>query len=563
MANELSLPALSGAQRICDWLVQHGVRRVFLVPGAQLHPLMRALARKPGLSAIVASHEQGAAFAADGYARASGEPGVCLSIASPGASNMLTAALAARQGGVPLLFITGDVPSEGRDAGAFQGAGARDQKLFAIAVDHAWHIDDPARLEPTLDEAWGVMAAGGTCHVAVPIDIQTHAVRSGTAVAQPYPVIDSTLHACRGLAEALGRYPNALLWVGPRLASVAGAAALQGFAEAFRLPVVTTLSAKGLLPEQHPLSHGNFGFAGTPQACTTMLEGDHDLLLVVGVDFNERDSLLWDPRIRRHRHIVRVDTPVHRQESDLHADASYWCADLPRLLRRVTRRVDVNAIRAAPPRSPLVHQNPPFSTREGGALTLAEVVRTLRAILPDEAVLVADAGMVRIFAAQLWQARRPLTFFSDAALATMGWAIGAGIGVKLARPADPVVVLTGDGCMLMHGNEVATAARYGIKVVFIVANNSGYGSILRRAGDDPGTQDLARSPSVDWEGYARALGVRAMTARSRAQLETALQEAADHDGPLLIHVPTLPDEPYPYPDAVKSALTPYFSKGGR
>ena len=167
----------------------------------------------------------------------------------------------------------------------------------------------------------------------------------------------------------------------------------------------------------------------------------------------------------------------------------------------------------------------------------ARVLRDLRRIAPRETVLLVDSGAHRAFCGHYWEAYEPRTYLSATNLGPMGWAIPAGIGAKLARPERPLVVVTGDGCMLMHGMEIQTSARYGIPVIFLVINNSALGNVwLRASREGPGPAGLTELPTHDWAGFARSLGLRAATVTAPADLEPAFQAALAAGAPYLLDV---------------------------
>ena len=167
----------------------------------------------------------------------------------------------------------------------------------------------------------------------------------------------------------------------------------------------------------------------------------------------------------------------------------------------------------------------------------ARVLRDLRRVVPRETVLLVDSGAHRAFCGHYWEAYEPRTYLSATNLGPMGWAIPAGIGAKLARPERPLVVVTGDGCMLMHGMEIQTAGRYGIPVIFLVINNSALGNVwLRASQEGPGPAGLTELPTHDWAGFARSLGLKAATVTAPADLEPAFQAALAAGAPYLLDV---------------------------
>ena len=198
----------------------------------------------------------------------------------------------------------------------------------------------------------------------------------------------------------------------------------------------------------------------------------------------------------------------------------------------------------------------------GESMSLDHLVMELRRVLPDDAILVVDAGLHRVFAGHYWSCRTPGTFFTASTVAPMGWAIAAAIGIQVARPGRPVVVLTGDGCMLAHGNELATMARSDLPIIVVLCRNRSYGSIRRHFAANAPAAAWTSLPAVDWAEYAMAQGARGIEVGEvhtlRGALETALRVGENGQRrkgkPTLVEVPTPMDQPLPGPDVVCSAL---------
>ena len=493
---------------------------------------------------------------ADGYARAGGSPGVCLSIGGPGAANMLTAAQAAQLDSSPVLFITGDVPLSLADRGAFQDAGdrgTRDVALFQRAVAFSRSLRDRSQLCDALAEAWAALTAGHCAHLSIPVDVlrARHSepqARLRSADGRPTGRTEATIVLPERLTSLLREARRILVMAGRRLCTRAGAESLRRFVETHSVPVVTTLAAKGLLPEDHPLALGNCGFAGSQRANGTLIDGRYDLLLMVGADFNERDSLAWNERIGSGRTIVRLDASERPYCSPIAADLEYLDTD-PAAWLDALRRLSPNDLggpRPAPEhwfRRPSAGRSDAHRRQGEDTLLARDVVDTLRSAMRDDAMLVVDGGMVRAFAGQGWPARHPFSFHSATSTAPTGWAIPAAVGLQLAEPQRQVVALTGDGCMLMHGIEIATAVRYRTAIVVVVLDNGGHGAVLRRAPTRE-IESIVRTAAVDWPAFARSLGAEGVSVRSVRQLASEVTAGLAGEGPRLIHVPTSAHEPY-------------------
>jgi acetolactate synthase-1/2/3 large subunit len=378
-------------------------------------------------------------------------------------------------------------------------------------------------------------------HLSVPYDVQeAKPVRS--------PCVSKPQRAPLGTeAENLARLEQALVLLaqarkvvilaGGRTVLPDAAEPLRLFAEKFGIPVATTLAAKGVLPENHPLSLGNFGYAGMRRANEALLREDVELLLVLGADFNERDSLCWDHRLKSAtRTLIRIDPKKTAYRHGLEADME-WHADCATVLTQFLAQAGgplVSLLETIPVRQnwieqlmavPRAYPAPLSDKSEVSSVPLDQVIQELRNALPEDTNLIVDAGLQRVFAGHYWLALRPHSFFSACGLAPMGWAIGAAIGAKLARPDQPVVVVTGDGCMRTHGFEIATMARYGLPIIVVVCNNQAYGSIHRRFKSHRTAAQLTLLSPVDWPQFARALGAESARASTPAELRTAVEQA--------------------------------------
>jgi acetolactate synthase-1/2/3 large subunit len=546
---------------LLDAFRQEGITHVFLVPGGLIDPFLPALASTPGLTPVVAAHEGGAACMADGYARAGGRFGVCFAIGGPGITNMVTAVAAARTDFSPVIVISGQVPTDWEGRGGFQDsspATLNDVAILQPITVSSLMVDNIHLVHHHLRASLTKMLAGarGPVHISLPTDIQRAEVKS------PWVKLDETLYNPRFVdrhgverlwrllvpADAASAPVRLLALAGAGVEKSGGARDLVAFAERFEIPVATTLRAKGVFPEDHRLSLGVFGYAGHRPAIDTILSDDVEVLLVLGSGLSQRDTLFWDRRMLPARGLVQVDI-------DPRVIGRTWPADVPvvgdcaRFLQLALsydypltqalentnpqRRAWLDRIRAAGPR----HYDAGNTNSAAVPLHPARVIAELRRVMPRDTVLVVDSGAHRAFCGHYWEAYDPKSYISATNLGPMGWAIPAGIGAKAARPDLPLVVVTGDGCMMMHGMEIQTAARYGIAAIFLVINNSALGNVwLRAVKEGPGPASLTEIPVHDWAGFARSLGVQAATVHQPEELAPAFHQALAAGAPYLLDV---------------------------
>lgn len=575
----------SGADLVITRLLEEGNDVVFLVPGAQIDPLCQRLSEKPAPQAIVASHELSAGFMADGYARASGKIGACFGIGSCGAANMLPAAAVAAIDCSPVLFLTGNIPSDLQGCGTFQDGGRQgsdDPRVFSRFVRRSQSPGSREELSEVLSRIFETARKpfAAPVHISLPLDLQTGDVPfNRLKIAEELDTTDRQ-HTFRNsqatnrdtdrIGSVLARARRPCLLVGPRFNGAEASKLIREFAELFVIPVATTLSAKGILPEHHALSLGNFGFSGSQRSLKTLLGRESDLILVLGADFNERDSCCWDNRLRANgRRIVRVDSAEfnsRRFPADIECDIDCvqliqnWIRDggnqLGQLHDSTQERAEWVKSLSSFSRTFLPAEEPSLAD---GVIPLDRVVTSLRESASPDTILTVDAGFQRIFAGHYWLAAQPGTFYSACGTAPIGWAICAAIGIQLARPDQPVIVMTGDGCMTAHGMELGTMVRYRLPIVIVVCNNGAHGSVASRLPDC----DLSQLADTDWVAFARSLGATGIKVCGDTQSHDSLSQvfedatgmARQNRCPVVLDVKTPMTPALPNPEIARSVLS--------
>ena len=565
-----------GTDYILDALVAEGLAHLFMVPGGLVDPFLPALARQTKITPVIAAHEGGAVYMADGYARASGRFGAALGIGGPGSCNMATAVAAAKTDGSPVLVMTGEVPVNMEDRGAFQDASQatlNDTAVMAPLTRLSQTVATANNLNHWFRHALTTMWAQprGPVHLSL-----THDALAGQCTADYVEVAgffaqaqtlstEAAEAALRLLADANGAKRRIAVLAGAGVEHDAAAARLKEIAERWSIPVATTLRAKGVFPEDHPLSLGVFGYAGTRHATSAILGGELDCLLVLGSGFNERDTMHWTVRERSKAFMIHVNTDMeeltangdlgHVVPGSCHAFLDLMherAADIaPALTAGAARRREWLAAIKAKPRLYDIEN----LSRRTAPIHPATAIAPLRKALPRDGIVLVDSGAHRAFTGHYWSAYEPRTYISATNLGPMGWAIPAAVGVQFARPKQRVAVITGDGCMQMHGIEVQTAARYRLPIVYVVINNGALGNVWLRARQyGPLPAELTSIPDHDWAAFARALGAQGFTVRDPAQLEATFQQALAAGTTALVDVKADKDCPTPVYD---------FSAGAR
>lgn len=564
-----------GADFILDALAKEGLTHLFLVPGGLVDPFLPAFARHPVPQPIVAAHEAGAAYMADGYARASARFGTVMGIGGPGLCNMATAVAAAKADFSPVLVLSGEIPVELEGLGEFQDASQ-------ATLDDTTVMKPLTRLSITVASSktlnhWlrhGLTAMWQEPRGPVHLSLTQNAI-TGESAAE-YATVSDYFRAVAPLSRPAAEAALGLLGKarGPKFAILAGAGvehdnaapALKAVAERWSIPVATTLRAKGVFPEDHELSLGVFGYAGTRHATAAILGSPADVLIVLGSGFNQRDSMHWKLRGRSSATTIILHVNTDMDELTTHGLPAYVipgsCGAFLDLMQerageiassltagQVQRRAWMDEIR----RSPRLYDVENESTA-AKPIHPAAAIAALRKVYPRDGIVLVDSGAHRAFAGHYWTAYEPRTYISATNLGPMGWAIPAAIGVQCARPDRRVAVITGDGCMHMHGLEVQTAARYKLPVIYVVLNNGALGNVWLRAHQfGPLPSELTTIPDHDWAGFARSLGAEGFTVTDPNQLEDVFRQAVAAGRTVLIDVKTDKSCPTPVYDFGASA----------
>ncbi|MEA2143656.1 MAG: acetolactate synthase large subunit [Solirubrobacteraceae bacterium] len=545
---------MSAARFVLDALRQEGIEHVFMVPGGLLDPFLTELGEVSGVEAVVAAHEAGAAFMADGYARASGLFGVCLGIGGPGVANMVGPLAAAYADESPVLAITGQVATNWEGRGAFQDAspgGLNDLALLTPITAYAEEVPTAQAVAHSLHVALRTMLGlerRPVC-LSLPKQVQgeevheTYRPLTGDVASAPR-LLDA--EACAAVAERLAGAGTIAVLAGNGAEQSEATDDLVAFAEAFDIPVASTLRAKGVFPEDHPLSLGVFGYSGTRHATEALMSGRVDVLLVLGSSLNQRDTMVWSDHLRPRDAIVQVDLDPSAFGRNYDVDVTV-VSDVREVVRALLADDDLGAAlegsRAdrtawiAEIRALDRHYDADTRTSDAEPMHPARVVTELRRAAPRDTVMLIDSGAHRAFTGHHWDSYGPREYLSSTTLAPMGWAIAAAVGAKVARPDQPCAVVTGDGCMLMHGMEIQTAAAHGLAIVFVVVNNGALGNVYLRARKlSPSAGALARLPVHDWVGFARSLGADGVLVEHPGDLAGAFEAAFAAAGPFLLDI---------------------------
>ena len=530
---------LSGADIVLESLTHAGATTVFGYPGGVVLPLYDRLPAHPKVRHILVRHEQGGGHAADGYARATGELGVALATSGPGATNLVTAVQNAMMDSVPVLFITGNVARNmiGRDG--FQEADATG--ILMPAVKHNYLVMRAQDLAPTFAEAIYIATTGrpGPVHIDIPKDVflEEAEFRWPERVrVRGYEVPGAAAEEeIRAAAERIDASKRPIIFAGHGIVIANASEELRAFAERTGIPVLTTLLGLGVLDQRHALSYGMMGMHGSYHA--NMAASNADLIIGLGMRMDDRAlGRFADLNPTATVIHVDIDPAEHNKNIDTAVPITGDVKDvLPQLTAAVKRSSQPEWVRWIDDLARAHAAS--LAVPEGPELTVQFVVqRIARAHANDEdAIIVTGVGQHQMWAAQHMSISRPRQLITSGGLGTMGFALPAAVGAKLARPDAEVWVVAGDGGFQMTMAELATIAQEKIKINVAVINN-GYLGMVRQWQEFFYERRYAATPlfSPDFAKLAECFGLRGETVRTRRDVEPAVERARNDERTVVI-----------------------------
>lgn len=544
---------------IVEAIHKEGASHVFLIPGGYVDNFIPELVNLEGITPIVSASESGAAMMADGFARASGTFGVCMGIGGPGASNMMTGLSLSLADQNPVLALIGETPISWRGRDAIQDSGSEGLKTFDMlknCVRKQFEVHDTQLAQHYIHRAirgmYGIEK--GPVSLSVPLDKQNeeHCGDYQTLLTSQQIHRPADISALMQCLELLEECPNTVILAGSGVNSSLAHKALLDFAEHFSIPVASTMAAKGCFPENHPLSLGILGWAGSGWANESLLTDDIDCLIVLGSRLGQVNSFAWTNKLVSNRKLIQIDlnpenlnrTYIADQavQADIKTSLEYLCrlnADNQSISKILSvapvRRDWLNRVKST--HNQYYDLQNTYSNLD--PIHPAQAIQELCEVMPKTTQVVVDNGAHTFFASHYWQSIFPNSYFSSIKLSgAMGWGIPAAIGVKLARPEYPVVAVVGDGCMLMEGVEIQTAARYQLNnFIVLVLNNKAHGNPkLRAENHNADASVLTDIQDHNWAQFAEALGASGFTVHSPKELLMTYEKARESKGPVLIDV---------------------------
>lgn len=533
---------LNGSQILIECLLEQGVDTVFGYPGGAILNVYDELYKhRDKITHILTSHEQGASHAADGYARATGRVGVCISTSGPGATNLVTGIATAYMDSVPLIAITGNVGTNllGRDS--FQEVDIRG--ITMPITKHNFIVRSVEEMADTVRSAFRIAQEGRPGPVL--IDLTKNATADVTEFKPQEPdkiePFDSEIHAedIDAAVRLIEKYHKPYILAGGGAVIANAQKELKEFAEKTDAPVADTLMGKGAFDGRDDRYTGMIGMHGTK--VSNLGVSACDLLIVIGARFSDRVTGNAK-RFAQKAKIIQIDVdaaeinknvPVDLQ---IVGDARVVLERLNKKLSRQNHKEWMDHMMELKERFPLKYNHEALS----GPGIIEEIYKETN----GDAIVVTEVGQNQMWAAQYYKYKEPHQLFTSGGLGTMGYGLGASIGAKIGRPEKTVVNIAGDGCFRMNMNELATAARYHVPFVEVVLNNSVLGMVRQWQTLFYGKRYSATvlEDQVDYVKVAEALGARGKRVTKKEDFASAFREAAASDGPFVLDCVIDPDD---------------------
>ena len=539
---------VTGAQSLIRSLEEAGAEVVFGIPGGAILPAYDPLMDSTRLRHILVRHEQAAGHAAEGYAAATGRVGVCMATSGPGATNLVTPIADAHMDSVPMVAITGQVPSSAIGTDAFQEADIRG--ITMPITKHNFLVTDPAEIPRAVAEAFHLAATGRPGPVLV--DVSKDALQAMTTFAWPdrielpgyHPVTRPHAKQVREAARAILEAKRPVLYVGGGVIRANAAPELRQLAEVIGIPVVTTLMARGAFPDSHPLHAGMPGMHGSVSAVGALQKAD--LLVALGARFDDRVTgklASFAPGAS----VIHVDIDPAEISKNRHADIPI-VGDVKEFMTELVAVLREELAAGATPDYedwwstisrwrtvyPLGYDLP-----DDGSLSPQYVIERLGAISGPDSVYAAGVGQHQMWAAQFIGYENPRTWLNSGGLGTMGYAVPAAMGAKVGRPDATVWAVDGDGCFQMTNQELATCTINDIPIKVALINNSSLGMVRQWQtlfyDSRYSETDLHSHRFPDFVKLAEAYGCHGLRCETAEQVDATIEKAlAMDDAPVVI-----------------------------
>ncbi len=530
----------TGARIVIETLIEQGVTTVFGYPGGTILNIYDELYKNSDrISHVLTAHEQGAAHAADGFARATGKTGVVFATSGPGATNLVTGIATAYMDSVPVVAITCNVPTNLLGKDSFQEVDITG--ITMSITKHNYIVRDVACLADTIREAFLIARSGrpGPVLIDIPKDITAASTEwervdpasftsSHAKSKVPAPTEGELARAC----ELLSKAKRPFFYVGGGVVIAEAANELRALAERLNAPVSVSLMGKSAFPAGHPLCTGMIGMHGTKASNTAANRSD--LLVAIGARFSDR--VISDPaRFARESAILQIDIDPAEINKNVRTEACVN-GDIKGILAELARRVPERKADSWNRQVEEWKSHVPAMYSKKTPLHPKFVLETVHQTLGDDTIITTEVGQHQMWVAQFYPFSKPRTFLTSGGLGTMGYGTGAAIGAQTACPDRRVVHVAGDGSFRMNLNELATISHYKLPIIIIVANNGTLGMVRQwqKLFYDKRYSATTLDRPPDFVKLADAFSIRGFRATTEAEFSDAFRKAAAERTPALI-----------------------------
>ena len=526
---------MTGAQILVESLIEQGVDTIFGFPGGAVLNIYDTLySNSHRIRHVLCSHEQGAAHAADGYARSTGKVGVVLATSGPGATNLVTGIATAFMDSVPLVAITCNVPLDliGRDS--FQ-----EVDIYGITVPitkHNFFVKDPAELAETVQKAFVIASSGrpGPVLIDIPKDVSAKMaeyIPTGRYQPRPLPVPSAT--RLEKVVEAIKNSTRPLIYAGGGVVQSGATPLLIELATRMHAPISTSIMGRTAVPHDFHLNMGIIGMHGSPVSSKAVAECD--LLLTIGARFSDR---VFGDRSRFAQGATIIHVDIDPCEFDKNIPAAIRVrGDAGQVMTCLLDRLEQQE------HSQWVHEllrykalNPLPTPADQQGVQSREILAQLQQVLGEDAIIATDVGQHQMHTAQYYPFTRPRSFISSCGLGTMGYGMGAAVGAQVGNPNRRVALITGDGSFHMNMNEMATAVTEGLPIMVLVMNNGVLGMVRQwqRLFYEGRYSATTLNRKTDFVKLAEAFGALGLRIERQEEIRPTLEQAAASGRPCII-----------------------------
>ena len=524
---------LTGAEIVIECLKEQGVDTVFGYPGGTILNIYDALYKhRDEINHILTSHEQGAAHAADGYARATGKVGVCMATSGPGATNLVTGIATAYMDSIPMVAITANVnlPALGKDS--FQEVDIAGVTM--PITKHGYIVKDINILADTLRKAFKIAMSGRPGPVLVDITKDVTANTCEFTPMKPAAIEKPSRYTESDIAAAIDLIQNAkkpYVYAGGGIIASGASDEFRQFVSKVDAPVCDTLLGKGAFDGTDDAYTGMIGMHGTK--ASNLGVSECDLLIALGARFSDR--VVGNPKkFAENAKVLHIDIDAAEINKNIKTDVSV-VGDLKEVLQILNRRLHQQEHPQWMARIKELKEKYPLNY-DDSKLSCPYIIEEICRLTEGKAIITTDVGQHQMWAAQYYKYTEPRTFLSSGGLGTMGYGLGACIGAKMGRPDKVCINIAGDGCFRMNMNELATASRYNIPIIQVVINNHVLGMVRQwqTLFYDHRYSQTVLDDKVDFCKVAEGLGCMAIRVTSKEEVAPAIEKALHAGGPVVL-----------------------------